>query len=331
MRRFIRRLTRNWKLKLLACALAVLLWVVVSADQVTSNWIPVPVQVRVNDPGYRLLDRSVPDEVQVRFTGPGRDFVDLAIRGAPLILTIDEVQDTVELFALDPRMVRVPTQLSVVPQDVDPERVLLRFTRLRNVSVPVRLRIRDELGRDWAVVDSLSIDPPEVLVTGPPERVRGLREIRTEEIVLREGDSAFVRSVALDTSGLRDVRVSTRRVTVRGEIDRLVTREYPDVPISIGPGVIVEPERVDTRISGAERVVGTLAATGFRVVVAIDSIPSQLPEDGVTVPLRVEGLPSGLNGTAEPSSVRLFPAAAVEPPDTAAAAVDTARVGERRG
>ncbi|HEX6069011.1 MAG TPA: hypothetical protein VFZ18_04290, partial [Longimicrobiaceae bacterium] len=78
MRSPLRALTENWQLKLLALALAVLLWVVVSAEQVTSQWIPVPLQINETDPDFELVSTDIPTEVDVRFTGSGRDLVDVA-------------------------------------------------------------------------------------------------------------------------------------------------------------------------------------------------------------------------------------------------------------
>ena len=55
MRSPLRFLTDNWQLKLLALALAVLLWVVVSAEQVTSQWIPVPLRIVQSEGGNETV------------------------------------------------------------------------------------------------------------------------------------------------------------------------------------------------------------------------------------------------------------------------------------
>ncbi len=80
MRAFLIRLTRQWQLKLLAFALAMLLWVVVSGEQLQSRLLPVPLEVRVTDPAYQLIESSIPSEVDVRFVGPGREFIEMALR-----------------------------------------------------------------------------------------------------------------------------------------------------------------------------------------------------------------------------------------------------------
>src|SRR5690606_39927477 len=133
-----RSLATNWKMKLLALALAVLLWVVVSAEQVTSNWIPVPLQVRVNDPEYRLIRASVPTEVEVRFSGPGRELWDLVVRRPPLVLSLNDIDSTAATFGLDADMVQLPSQFAVRPVDVRPGAVTLDFDRVDTRLAPVR-------------------------------------------------------------------------------------------------------------------------------------------------------------------------------------------------
>lgn len=304
----LRRLAENWKLKLLALALAVLLWVVVSADQVTSNWIPVPLDVQVADPAFRLIDGSAPREVEVRFTGPGRDFLDLAIRRSPLTLNISSVDDTVQSFELEPSMVQVPSQLSVNPQDVRPGRVSLRFLRLEDRLVPVRVRVRDQLGSEWTLVDSLRVEPTRVRVRGPLGRVDDVTSLRTEPVTLSPEDSTFSIAVPIDVTNLAGLQLSNSTVRVSGTVDRVQQVVHRDVPISFGVGITVRPTEIDVTLRGPQRVIGAMTPASYRVVVAIDSIPSELPENGAGVPVRVEGLPAGVVAEPSPRAVRLFPA-----------------------
>ena len=300
-------LTDNWKLKLLALTLAVLLWVVVSAEAVTSNWITLPVEVRATDPDYRLRPASVPSEVKVRFTGSGRDLLDVAVRRPPLILAVDRVEDTVAVLELEPGMVQVPNQLAVNAQDVQPSRVTLEFTRLESRTVPVRLRVGQGLGSEWTLVDTLRLQPSRVRISGPESRVESIESIATRPVDLAAEDSAFSLVVPLDTSGLSGVRLSASRVRVVGEVDRVGQRLVEDVPISLGPGVETRPRRVDLQLQGPRRTLRELDPQALRVFVAIDSIPARIPPEGTPVPLRVEHLPPGVRAQLEPGRVQLLP------------------------
>ena len=70
-------LTYNWRLKLAALGLAVLIWAAVSSEQETSQWIPIRVDAVVQDPEYVLAGAPDPAEVRVRFSGPGRELWEL--------------------------------------------------------------------------------------------------------------------------------------------------------------------------------------------------------------------------------------------------------------
>jgi YbbR domain-containing protein len=320
--KFLRIFTDNWKLKLLAIALTLLLWVVVSAEQVTSSWIPVPLEVQVTDSGYRLIASSVPDEVQVRFTGPGRDFLDLAIRRSPLLLSVGEVDDTLDVFALEPGMVQTSNQLSAIPNDVRPRTITLRFTEIADDLVPVAVRVRNELEDEWTVVGDVTVEPSTVRLRGPVRLVQRVDTVYTDLVTISSGDSVFNRDVALDTDDLAGVRVTPDTVQVSGEVDRIIEATLEGVPISVGSGIRIQPATVAVTLQGPERAVRAVTATSLRIAVALDSIPSRLPATGLAAPLRIEGLPSRVLGRPDPAGVRILPV----PQPAAAAAADTSAV-----
>lgn len=121
MRQFLRRAASHWKLKLAALALAVLLWVVFSAEQVTSQWIPVRVEAEVRDPAYVLAGRPDPARVRVRFRGPGRELWEIALRPPTLVLPVRGVGvGAGHAFAVEPSMVEMSERFRVVATDVRP-------------------------------------------------------------------------------------------------------------------------------------------------------------------------------------------------------------------
>jgi len=124
VRHLLRRATAHWKLKLSALALAILLWVVFSAEQVTTQWIRVPVEAVVRDPGYVLAGRPEPATVRVRFRGPGRELWEVALRPPPLVLPVRDV-GAARSFVVEPSMVDVPERHRVVASDVRPAVVRL--------------------------------------------------------------------------------------------------------------------------------------------------------------------------------------------------------------
>lgn len=311
----LRVFTEGWQLKLLAFLLAVLIWVTESAERVTSEWIPIPLEVRVTDPDYTLADASAPDEVEVRFSGSRRELWDLVIRRPALHLSISSIDEVAQTFALDPRMVLYPNPVAVSAQDVRPGAVRLSFVRLARRVLPVRVDLQHAGGQGWTVVDTPSVRPARVEVTGPAERISELSAIPTRPVVLGAGDTSFNRSVALDTARLRGLQLSVPRVQVSGRVDRVMERTYASVPVSVGEGVVIRPNLAHVHVRGPARVVDSMLNGEFRVVIWIDSIPTRIPPEGVQVPLRVEGLRPGVRAVTTPRTVRLSPARTL--PDSA--------------
>jgi hypothetical protein len=124
VRHLLRRATAHWRLKLAALALAVLLWVVFSAEQVTTQWIPVRVEPVVRNAGYVLTGRPDPAVVRVRFRGAGRELWEVALRPPTLVLQVRDV-GAARSFVLEPAMVDVPERFRVVATDVRPAVVRL--------------------------------------------------------------------------------------------------------------------------------------------------------------------------------------------------------------
>ncbi|HLL82049.1 MAG TPA: hypothetical protein VK420_05335 [Longimicrobium sp.] len=102
-----RRVLRNWQLKLAALALAVLLWVLVRAEQPTEQWMQVRVEAQMLDPGYTLTAPPAPGLVQVRFAGKWREIGELALEKPVIVLHVRNVGQQ-RSFVLEPSMVRLP-------------------------------------------------------------------------------------------------------------------------------------------------------------------------------------------------------------------------------
>lgn len=139
MRHLLARAAAHWKLKLSALALAVLLWVVFSAEQVTTQWISVPVEAVVRDPGYVLAGQPDPAVVRVRFRGPGRALWGIALRPPALVLQVRDV-GAARRFLIEASMVEVPERYRAAATDVRPAVVHLDLQPAPSAAPPPRPR-----------------------------------------------------------------------------------------------------------------------------------------------------------------------------------------------
>lgn len=307
MRNLLRGAAAHWKLKLSALGLALLLWVVFSAEQVTTQWIAVRVDAVVRDPGYVLTGRPEPRVVRVRFRGPGRELWEVALRPPTLVLHVRDV-GAARSFALDPAMVEVPERFRVTATDVRPAVVRLDLQRLATRTVPVRPVVASSsLGR-YVVEDSVRATPQTVRLTGPEEALSRLDAIPTRAFdIVPTGDGAFSRRVALDTTDLDGVTLSHAEVRVHGRVDGRMDRRFPGVPVDLPGGLSATPARVDVEVSGGERQVGGLAPAEVRAIIHRDSLPPVIPPLGVDAAVVVEGIPAGATARTTPVRVRVTP------------------------
>jgi len=303
----LRRLTSRWKLKLTALGLAILLWVVVSAEQPTTQWIPVRVDPVVRDPEFVLEGDPEPRIVRVRFEGAGRELWELALERPVLVLPLREVGNA-RTFALDPSMVSLPEGVRVKVLDVRPSVVRIQLQRLATRTVPVRPRIGERSRQHYVVSDSPAVFPAGVRLTGPEEALAQIESVPTRAFEIVPDDSTFSQRVFLDTTGLHGITLSAQEVRVRGRVDRRADRVFAVVPVSAPEELLVSPAQVQVTVSGPGHLVDALAPPSLRARVRRDSLPASVPPGGMQAPLVVEGLPPGVKARTLPEHVRVMPA-----------------------
>ncbi len=206
-------LLRNWPLKTAALVLAVLLWILVSAEETTSQLVRVPVQLEV-PPGLALAKPA--PEVRALITGPGRELIKLYSTPPVIRVTVPVgAQPPRWRFDATPAVIQLPANVKVTVQDVEPRYVDITLDRHFSRDVPVALRavIEPESGY---VATRHTLSPSTVRVGGARALVLGLDSFPTELIEARGVTSTFERSVPLDTVGRSLLTVSPREVRLTG-------------------------------------------------------------------------------------------------------------------
>jgi hypothetical protein len=311
-------LTFNWRLKLAALGLAVLIWAAVSAEQVTSQWIPVRIDPVVRDPEFVLTGAPDPAEVRVRFSGPGRELWELALDRPTFVLPLSDIGNR-RAFALDASMLRIPSGLSVNVQDIRPAVVRVDVQRLTSRVLPVRARLAYRSSQRYVLVEEMRVLPAEVRVTGPADRLAAMDSVSTRPFDIVPDDSTFSVDVLLDTEGMEGLSFSRSRVWVSGPVDVRGDRTIGTVAVSAPEGMVATPDAVQVSVTGAERVVLRVFAGAVRAYVPRDSLPDVLPPQGVDAPLVFDGLPPGATASANPSRVRVQPRSALPSTNSAPA------------
>jgi YbbR domain-containing protein len=256
---------RHLGLKVLAIALATLLWLTVAGEHIVERSMRVPLEFR-----------NIPLELEITGDPPG--FVDVRLRGSSALLgRLDqgEVVAVVDLAGGRPgsRLFHVRTDQVTAPFGVEvaqvvPSTVSLELERSATRVVPVVPAIQGVPGPGF-VVGRRTAEPATVKVIGPESHIRELSEATTEPVDIG-GSRERVRDVV--TVGVSDAAVrleSPTSATVMVEIlPAPVERELTGVPIrwrNLGPGMRAQvvPTIARVNVRGRREALAALSATAL--------------------------------------------------------------------
>ncbi|HSR90126.1 MAG TPA: hypothetical protein VLK88_02385 [Gemmatimonadales bacterium] len=209
-------LARNWPLKITSLLLAVMLWVVATAEQPASRVLPVTLVPQ--GPAGRSLTGD-PPAVTALVVGPRRELIKLT--GAHLTLTRilpDTITGRAVTLDLLPSEVEVPRGGEVRVQDIQPRQVTIQLDPVVFRSVPVHADLRLELDSGTRLVRAVQVFPGVVRLTGPADQVARIDSVKTMPLRVEKVEGVFERSVAIDTEGFGTVKVSPPEVMINFEV-----------------------------------------------------------------------------------------------------------------
>jgi YbbR domain-containing protein len=271
---------RHLGLKFVSIALAALLWLVVSGEQIVERALRVPLEF-TNLPQHLELVGDTPDVVDVRVRGSSGALSRLASGDLVAVLDLRAARPGQRLFHLTPVDVRTPFGVDVV--NVSPSNVSVAFEQSASKLVPVVPAVEGEPAPGY-VVGTITADPATVEVVGPATAVRSLTEAMTEPL-----------SVSGATATLREtvtIGVANPGVRLRTPQSALVTvnvaaapteRQFAGVALTAKggrPGARMTPPRVTLVARGSREVLDAASPESFEAAVDLEGLGAgrfQLP------------------------------------------------------
>jgi YbbR domain-containing protein len=273
-------------LKILSVVFAVLLWFVVSGDEMVERGLRVPLEFQ-----------QVPEGLEM--TGEPPSLVDVRVRGASSALSRLGPGDIVaeldlkaarvgrRLYQDTPEQVRVPFGVQVV--QVMPPTVALAFEASLSKQVPVVPAVEGDPAPGF-VVGKITVTPDTVTVVGPQSAVTRVTEAVTEPVSVNGARSTVNDAV---TVGFLDaaVRLRNRRLAqvsieiVPGPVERTM-QERPVRLVHLGSNLVARanPNAVDVVLRGSREGVNSVEFAD--VVASVDL--AGLGPGSYTLPVRVE-------------------------------------------
>jgi YbbR domain-containing protein len=240
---------RHLRLKVLALALATLLWFTVAGEHVVERGMRVPLEFR-NIPESLEITGDPPSTVDVRLRGSAAVLGRLDPGEVVAVLDVAGARPGSRLFHMRSDEVRTPFGVEV--SQVLPSTVSLELERSATRVVPVVPALEGEPAAGY-VVGRRSSEPATVTVLGPESHVRQLSEATTEPVNI-EGRHDGIRDVV--TVGVADAAVRLEKplsATVLVEIwPAPVERELGGVPVrwrNLGTGLRAQVTPSIARVS----------------------------------------------------------------------------------
>jgi YbbR-like protein len=185
VKRRLRWITDHFGWKLLALAIAVLIWVLVASEPELSTFVNVRLEYK-NLPEDLVISSEPVTTISLELRGPSGELRGVsfgpAIEGGmrpAVILDMSGVQPGERTFAIGDGNVRLPRGVHLVR--AVPSEVRLDFERRAVREVQVVPRFTGE-GANGYVVAEYSVEPQKLEIGGPASRVEGISSVVTDPV-----------------------------------------------------------------------------------------------------------------------------------------------------
>ena len=275
----------DWTLKLLALAIALVAWFIVTGQNKPVT-IRTSAQLNLIRPDNLDISNDPPKTVDVLLNGTRRDLE--WINTPNLVATVD-VSDQKP----GERVVR----LSPERVDIDlPERV--RIESFQPSTIPIRLELRVEQAREVEVriegtpaegYEIYEVHPVQntVRVRGPASHIDALKKAATETIsVDGKSESFTARQVAIDIPDHKiDILDSTVDVAIEiGE--KRTEKSFLDVPARSASGNGVQPATASVTVSGPASTIAQLRPEDVKVIVDVATNGARVARLDLPAPIK---------------------------------------------
>ena len=308
---FPRIIVRNWRLKITALTLAVVLWVTMRLTDDRIDLLSISnVEVRVEHVhrDWFLRQPPSPAAVEMSVTGPLGDILRVAMSRPTIVIRVDSVLREDSVLTLIPDWVTDVDRSSVTIENFRPSSVRLVFERNKEEEIPVTVRLTGELPDSLAMVAEPRANLLFAGVRGAASAVDALETVFLEPFDLGgvTGPGRF--EVALDTARLGGLVVNPTSATLTVEVAPMRSRVLA-IPVEwpgADPELVLESAVVNVTLFGAEELLMGADTAALRVLVGVEAatVRGAVEEDGeARVPVSLIGVPAWVRGVVEVDSV----------------------------
>jgi YbbR domain-containing protein len=221
-------LLRNLGTKILALAIAILVWFVFSAQQrerISERSYRIPLSV-ANVPPGTLIASPLPATIEVRLRGPFTALRQLDPGKLEAVIDLTGAARGERIYRLDPEDINVPQQVEAIAIAPSEIRVALDATAEKTLPISARLTGAPAPGYE---VGEVVVEPPVARLLGPDSALSRMTSVQTDPVSIadRAADFSVPATVVADAPGVR-VR--------EGQVVTVTVRLRPVAPAQTTPG-----------------------------------------------------------------------------------------------
>jgi YbbR domain-containing protein len=251
---------RNLGLKVLAVAIATVLWLTVAGEHVVERSVRVPLEFR-NVPESLEIVGAAPQNVDVQLRGSSAVLSRLQSGDIVAVIDLARARPGSRLFHIRNDEVRAPFGVEV--EQVTPPTLPLDIEKSARRSVPVAPATEGDPAPGF-VVGGISANPSKVEIAGPESRVQQIESATTEPVSIAGARGRVRDSVTIGVADSSVRLVSPENADVIVDVvPAPAQRQFADVPVrlrnvSAGLHAQVQPSSVALTVRGMSAVLDAL-------------------------------------------------------------------------
>jgi YbbR domain-containing protein len=176
---------KNWQTMLLALALAIFTWFLVTGREVIETWVEMPL-VMTNPPEGMIIEEGLVDKIQVRLRGPKGLVGSLSSQNLSYPLDVRNLSIGQQVVEIDSSKLPLSQAYEII--EVKPNRLKLVVDRRTSKVITLEAAWAGELNPDYRLSE-ITVSPETVEIQGPETK---LRKISSTRVVLQEDFPAEV-------------------------------------------------------------------------------------------------------------------------------------------
>jgi len=272
--KLLHHIFRHFELKLLALALALLVWFHVATNQAYD--IDVTYQLSyVNLPPLLTLAAPPPARATVRLRGAGKTILHLLLQDRRWPVDVSAAESGPMAVHLAPELA---PRYGIVGLEgielVSPAQLRLLIDSVGRKKVPVVFAAAVQTEAGYVAVGAPVLTPDSVTVSGPRSALAAIDNVSTRSLVRRDLRQTIAESVNLVTPPGYHVRIEPTQARYYQKIEPYVRRTLAALPIRVSrsnpsDSMAVVPPQATVEVGGPQSAMNAVAPDSIDVFVAV--------------------------------------------------------------